>query len=185
MTTETKPRTLEDVLANIPTSWSAVAAWDARELIREAFALGAASRASPEEGRLRALILAWVRAVDAAAQVASKERVKAEGRAALALINEVDPLRSPPAPSEEARCSACGTTDYTPRAMLGTTLCHACAAADAMDAAAPPPEDSGARERPCGCVLCICEDEERCHGCGATTCKTHQRAPASSKEGGR
>jgi len=23
----------------------------------------------------------------------------------------------------------------------------------------------------CGCVTCICEDEEQCHGCGAKSCK--------------
>lgn len=28
------------------------------------------------------------------------------------------------------------------------------------------------RIQPCGCVVCICEDEDRCHGCGATSCRT-------------
>lgn len=23
----------------------------------------------------------------------------------------------------------------------------------------------------CGCVTCVCSDEEQCHGCGATSCK--------------
>lgn len=27
-----------------------------------------------------------------------------------------------------------------------------------------------ARHQPCGCVLCVCEDEEQCHGCGAKNC---------------
>lgn len=29
-----------------------------------------------------------------------------------------------------------------------------------------------AREQPCGCLVCTCEDEERCHGCGAKNCGT-------------
>lgn len=29
--------------------------------------------------------------------------------------------------------------------------------------------------RSCGCITCICEDEERCHGCGAKSCKLHDR----------
>jgi hypothetical protein len=30
-----------------------------------------------------------------------------------------------------------------------------------------------ARHQPCGCVMCICDDTERCHGCGAKNCGTH------------
>lgn len=30
-----------------------------------------------------------------------------------------------------------------------------------------------ARNQPCGCVICYCKDEERCHGCGAKNCGTH------------
>ena len=30
------------------------------------------------------------------------------------------------------------------------------------------------RAEPCGCVLCICGDEERCHGCGAKACEHHR-----------
>jgi hypothetical protein len=30
---------------------------------------------------------------------------------------------------------------------------------------------------PCGCVLCTCEDDERCHGCGAKLCADHAKAP--------
>ncbi len=26
------------------------------------------------------------------------------------------------------------------------------------------------RQQPCGCIVCTCEDEERCHGCGAKEC---------------
>lgn len=29
---------------------------------------------------------------------------------------------------------------------------------------------------PCGCVVCRCEDEERCHGCGAKFCANHSPA---------
>lgn len=27
-----------------------------------------------------------------------------------------------------------------------------------------------AREQPCGCVVCVCDDDERCYGCGAKNC---------------
>jgi soluble cytochrome b562 len=30
-----------------------------------------------------------------------------------------------------------------------------------------------AKHQPCGCVVCTCEDDEQCHGCGATHCGTH------------
>ncbi len=30
-----------------------------------------------------------------------------------------------------------------------------------------------AKHQPCGCVVCTCGDEERCHGCGARSCGTH------------
>jgi hypothetical protein len=31
-----------------------------------------------------------------------------------------------------------------------------------------------AREQMCGCVVCVCEDEEQCQGCGARHCGTHR-----------
>ncbi len=30
-----------------------------------------------------------------------------------------------------------------------------------------------AKYQPCGCVVCTCEDPDRCHGCGAKNCGTH------------
>ncbi len=30
-----------------------------------------------------------------------------------------------------------------------------------------------ARRQPCGCMICICEDDEQCQGCGAKSCGTH------------
>ncbi len=30
-----------------------------------------------------------------------------------------------------------------------------------------------ARNQPCGCVVCICEDEDQCQGCGGKNCGTH------------
>lgn len=30
-----------------------------------------------------------------------------------------------------------------------------------------------ARHQPCGCVICRCEHDERCLGCGAKNCGTH------------
>ena len=29
------------------------------------------------------------------------------------------------------------------------------------------------RSQPCGCIVCECMDDERCHGCGAKHCGTH------------
>ena len=31
-----------------------------------------------------------------------------------------------------------------------------------------------ARNQPCGCVVCSCEDEVQCHGCGASNCGTKE-----------
>jgi hypothetical protein len=30
-----------------------------------------------------------------------------------------------------------------------------------------------AKHQPCGCVVCTCEDDVQCHGCGAKWCGTH------------
>ena len=30
-----------------------------------------------------------------------------------------------------------------------------------------------ARQQPCGCVVCICESDDRCNGCGAKGCGNH------------
>jgi len=35
------------------------------------------------------------------------------------------------------------------------------------------------RIQPCGCILCICETEDQCNGCGATSCKKHANSIAS------
>lgn len=35
-------------------------------------------------------------------------------------------------------------------------------------------EPTLARNQPCGCVTCICADLEKCHGCGAKNCGTHE-----------
>ena len=34
------------------------------------------------------------------------------------------------------------------------------------------------RQQPCGCVLCVCEDEKQCHGCGAKHCGNRTDHPA-------
>lgn len=34
------------------------------------------------------------------------------------------------------------------------------------------------RQQPCGCVLCVCEDEKQCHGCGAKYCGNRTDHPA-------
>src|SRR3990167_4780706 len=31
-----------------------------------------------------------------------------------------------------------------------------------------------ARNQPCGCIICSCEDEVQCHGCGAKNCGTKE-----------
>lgn len=36
-----------------------------------------------------------------------------------------------------------------------------------------PPGKYLAKHQPCGCIICTCEDEMRCHGCGAKHCGTH------------
>lgn len=36
------------------------------------------------------------------------------------------------------------------------------------------------RVRHCGCIVCLCRDEERCHGCGARMCDMHQ--PSKQRE---
>ena len=52
---------------------------------------------------------------------------------------------------------------------------HAEMFAQQMNApAAPVPQGEVlAKHQPCGCVVCTCEDEVRCHGCGAKHCGTH------------
>jgi len=35
------------------------------------------------------------------------------------------------------------------------------------------PERLFAKHQPCGCVVCTCEDDEKCQGCGAHWCGTH------------
>ena len=35
---------------------------------------------------------------------------------------------------------------------------------------AAPDKPTYARVQPCGCVLCVCDDEDKCHGCGAKRC---------------
>ena len=36
------------------------------------------------------------------------------------------------------------------------------------------------REQPCGCILCVCEDDEQCQGCGAKLCINHFDKPLDS-----
>jgi hypothetical protein len=47
---------------------------------------------------------------------------------------------------------------------------------------ASPPLAAEPRTKACGCVTCVCADEERCTGCGAKMCETH-RAPPLAAEG--
>jgi len=38
-----------------------------------------------------------------------------------------------------------------------------------------------ARQQPCGCVVCSCEDDERCHGCGACACGGGDKCAVGTK----
>lgn len=40
-------------------------------------------------------------------------------------------------------------------------------------AALPPAAPELARHQPCGCIVCRCESDEQCSGCGAKNCGTH------------
>lgn len=61
----------------------------------------------------------------------------------------------------------------------GTPGCHPCQQCDEAPPQPPAPEPQGgavksyARNQKCGCIVCICEDEVQCQGCGATHCGTH------------
>lgn len=49
-----------------------------------------------------------------------------------------------------------------------------------IEAALSAPEPAApmlAKYQSCGCVICTCEDEEQCHGCGARMCGTHPGKP--------
>lgn len=47
--------------------------------------------------------------------------------------------------------------------------------ADAWNRRPEEPEVILKQERyACGCVTCVCDDEIRCHGCGATSCGSEQ-----------
>lgn len=51
-----------------------------------------------------------------------------------------------------------------------------CAHADAIARAETAERDlTKTKERACGCVKCVCEDEEQCQGCGATECSYHNQ----------
>jgi len=47
------------------------------------------------------------------------------------------------------------------------------ACARAAIAALPPAVPELARHQPCGCIVCRCESDEQCSGCGAKNCGTH------------
>lgn len=37
-----------------------------------------------------------------------------------------------------------------------------------------------AKHQPCGCIVCTCDDEVQCRGCGAKHCGTHEVGEFSS-----
>lgn len=84
-----------------------------------------------------------------------------------ALLAELGPYRG--------GCHACNV-----EAALGTEECphpvdhrvHTCATAHIRP-----------RTLACGCVVCVCEDPVRCHGCGAKMCQEHARVSQAVREG--
>jgi hypothetical protein len=47
-----------------------------------------------------------------------------------------------------------------------------CTAIDAYEET--PTKPLLARNQPCGCIVCICSDPDRCHGCGSHHCGKHE-----------
>lgn len=43
----------------------------------------------------------------------------------------------------------------------------------ALAASPQPPNRTLAKFQPCGCVVCTCENDEQCQGCGAKNCGKH------------
>lgn len=43
-----------------------------------------------------------------------------------------------------------------------------------IDGAMAEPAPTLSRNQPCGCVICSCEDDAQCHGCGAQMCEDHR-----------
>jgi hypothetical protein len=43
--------------------------------------------------------------------------------------------------------------------------------------ASPTAPRAEGRVRPCGCVVCVCNDDNKCRGCGAKSCATHASPP--------
>ncbi len=79
---------------------------------------------------------------------------------------------------------AAPASSYTDEDLNGWIECSACGlrlpnndgrGPEAWNRRAPAPEEGQrlAKRQPCGCVVCTCEDEERCSGCGAKSCGTH------------
>jgi hypothetical protein len=57
---------------------------------------------------------------------------------------------------------------------------------NALDPAKFAPEPTLARNQPCGCVVCRCEDDNQCQGCGAKHCGKHEvgKFPEAKFNGG-
>lgn len=43
----------------------------------------------------------------------------------------------------------------------------------AYELQSPEPDTTLAKRQPCGCVVCTCENDDQCQGCGAKHCGTH------------
>lgn len=190
MTTETT-RTLEEIEREAGGYCAGVvSAAGAMRCVREAYALGAASRASPEEGRAEAALRDVLDNIRIEVEAKSGTKRQALARLELAEVRARAALRSPPAPTETRPeppplCTGSGTVNAafmpvatstpvegtcgvcrqrTPLMSDGTTI-----APHGYLAPPPPTEDEGARLR--------------CTHPNWIECDSTCRAPASSKEG--
>ena len=68
-------------------------------------------------------------------------------------------------PVEHERSKAAGKVWDAATAALSKPVCEECGGNGV----------TLAREQPCGCRLCVCEDEYQCQGCGAGNCDEHNK----------
>ncbi len=75
-------------------------------------------------------------------------------------------------------CPKCGRRTEMGELPVKRMQIHVCHRCDHSFIAVPDDDEDGedetlAKHQPCGCVVCTCEDEVQCQGCGAKHCGTH------------
>ena len=78
-------------------------------------------------------------------------------------------------------CPKCGRRTEMGELPVQSMQIHVCHRCDHSFIAVPDDDDGDdelegsilAKHQPCGCVVCTCEDEVQCQGCGAKHCGTH------------